>query len=68
MPSPGIETGGLSFTLSLCGDGRSRGFLPDLEALRHLLTVLRGGEPVAPRAEVLRDGTVGREEALGVTR
>jgi hypothetical protein len=56
--------GGLSLTLSLRSDGRARDLQPDLEALAHRLAVLRGGEPVASRSEVLSNGTVGREEAL----
>jgi len=32
------------------------------------LTVFGGGEEVTSRAEVLRDGTIRREKALGVTR
>jgi hypothetical protein len=38
------------------------------ESLLHLATVFGGGEKVASRPEVLSNGTVGREEALGMTR
>jgi hypothetical protein len=40
--------------------------MPALEALGHLLAILEGREPVASRAEVLGDGTIGREEPLRV--
>jgi hypothetical protein len=36
-----------------------------MESLRHLLTVDKGGQEVASRSEVLRDGTIGCEETLG---
>ncbi len=52
----------------LCGGGKAREFLPGVESLPQLLTVFGGGEEVTSRAEVLRDGTICREEALGVTR
>jgi hypothetical protein len=51
--------------------GRSweaRDVLPGEESLLHLSTVLGGREQVASRPEVLSNGTVGRQEALGVTR
>jgi hypothetical protein len=52
----------------LCGGGKARDVLPGVESLPQLLTVCGGGEEVTSRAEVLRDGTIGREEALGVPR
>ena len=45
---------------------RARDFLPAVEPVFHFLTVRRRGESVTTRPEMLRDGTVGREEALGV--
>ena len=36
--------------------------------MTHLLAIHGGSEPVTPRAEVLRDRTIGGEETLGVTR
>ena len=36
-----------------------------MESLPHLLTVDKGGQEVASRSEVLRDGTIGCEETLG---
>jgi hypothetical protein len=52
----------------LCCGGKARDVLPDSESLPHLLTAFGGAEEVPSRAEVLGDGTIGREEALGVTR
>jgi hypothetical protein len=37
-----------------------------MEPLPHLLTVGRGGQEVASRSKVLRDGTIGCEETLGL--
>jgi hypothetical protein len=48
--------------------GSPRDFMPDLEALGHNVAIHGGREPVASRVEVLRDGTIGREESLGVTQ
>jgi hypothetical protein len=39
-------------------------FLPDLEALDHLLSVRPGRKQVAARAKVLRNRTIRAEEAL----
>jgi hypothetical protein len=50
----------------LCGGGKAREVLPDVESLPQLLTVFGGGEKVTSQAEVLRDGTIGGEEALGM--
>ena len=52
----------------LCGQSDSRDLSPALESFSELLTVGERGKPVAVQAEVLRDGTLGREEALGVAR
>jgi hypothetical protein len=52
----------------LCGDGKVRDFLPGVESVPHFLTAFGGAEEVPSRAEVLGDGTIGREEALGVPR
>jgi hypothetical protein len=43
-------------------------FLPNLEALEHLLAVLAGRKQVASRAEVLGDEAKRRQETLGVPR
>ena len=37
-----------------------------MESLPHLLTVDKGGQEMASRSEVLRDGTIGCEETLGL--
>jgi hypothetical protein len=50
----------------LCGGGKVRDVLPGAESLPQLSTVVGGGEAMTLRAEVLRDGTIRREEALGV--
>ena len=50
----------------LCGGGKARDILPGIESLLHLLTVFGGGEEVTSRAEVLRDGTIRREERKNV--
>jgi hypothetical protein len=60
--------GGLPSGLPLCGHGYTRDFLPDLESLGHLLAIRGSGKPVASRAEVLGNGTIGGEEALGMPR
>lgn len=51
----------------LCGGGKARDVLPGVESLPQLLTVLGGGQSVTPWAEVLGDGTMRREKALGVS-
>jgi hypothetical protein len=51
----------------LCGRSQPRDFPPDLESLTHLLAILGGREPVAPRSEVLGDGAISGKEALGVS-
>jgi hypothetical protein len=67
MPSRDVAVGGLPSGLPLCGHGYTRDFLPDLESLGHLLAIRGSGKPVASRAEVLGNGTIGGKEALGVT-
>jgi hypothetical protein len=61
----GVRLSGLSL---LGGGGKARDFLPGVESVPHLVTVLGGGEEVASRAKVLRDRSIGRKEALGVSR
>ena len=51
---------------SLCGYGRIRDLPPDPESVRHLLTVLGGGEEMSTRSEVLGNRAIGGEKALGV--
>jgi hypothetical protein len=51
----------------LCGGGKARDFLLGVESFPQLLTVFGGAEEVTSRAEVLHDGTIRREEAVGVT-
>jgi hypothetical protein len=51
---------------SLLCSGEVRDVLPSVESLPHLVTLF--GEEVTARAEGLRDRTIRREEALGVTR
>lgn len=41
-------------------------FLPDVRSVLHFSTIDRRGESMAVWAEVLHDGTIGREEALGL--
>lgn len=67
-PSPGGEVGGLSLALPLRSHGRTRDLQPALESVSRLLAILRGGESVASRSEVLSDGTIHGEETLRVTR
>jgi len=50
----------------LCSQSHGRDLLPDVESILHFLTVSRRGEAVTTQAEVLHDGTIGREESLGV--
>jgi hypothetical protein len=50
-----------------CG-GKAGDFPPGVESSAHLVAVRRGRKPMPPRPEVLGDGTIGREEPLGVTR
>jgi hypothetical protein len=52
----------------LCGGGKARDVLPGAESVPQLLAVRGGGQPVTPWAEVLGDGTMRREKALGVSR
>src|SRR5262245_8600027 len=52
----------------LGGQSWSRDLSPDLESFADLLTVGERGKPVSVWAEVLRDRTLGREEALRVAR
>jgi hypothetical protein len=54
----------------LCGGGKARDVLPGAESLPQFSTVCGCGEEVtsqAEQAEVVRDGTIRREEALGMT-
>jgi hypothetical protein len=46
---------------------RFRDLLPNLESFLHLLTIGRRRIKMAPRPEMLGDGTIGGEEALGMT-
>jgi hypothetical protein len=50
----------------LCGGRKVRDVLPGAESLPQFSTVFGGGEGMTSRAEVLCDGTIRREEALGV--
>ncbi len=50
------------------GQGWSGNLLPDLESFVELLTICRRGKPMPPRTEVLSDGSIGREKALGLPR
>jgi hypothetical protein len=50
------------------GQGWSPDLLPDLESVPHLLPIRGRGKPMSARAEVLGDGTIGREETLGLAR
>jgi hypothetical protein len=45
---------------------RSRDFVPALEALDHFLSIGLSGEAVASWSEVLGEGTIRGEEALGM--
>jgi hypothetical protein len=67
MALPGVGVGGQSPSLPLHGHGRTRDLPPDLGALSHLSAILGRGEPVVSRTEVLSDGTVPGEKALGVS-
>jgi hypothetical protein len=51
--------------MALGGGGKARDVLPGVESVPHLLTVCRGGEETSG-PEVLCDGTIGGEEALGL--
>jgi hypothetical protein len=48
--------------------GKARDVLPGVESVPQLLAVLGGGQPVTPWAEVLGNGTMCSEKALGVSR
>lgn len=63
----GIDMGGLCLALPLCGHGRARDLLPDLESLGHFLAILGGEDPMTSWLEVLGDKTICREETLRVT-
>jgi hypothetical protein len=67
MPSPSVAVGRLFLVLALCGHGRARDLLPNLELLGHDVAMLGGGEPVAPRSEVFGNGTIRGEETLHMT-
>ena len=60
--------GGEACAQPLCGHGQACDLPPDLESLPHFLTGRGGREPVAPWAKVGRDGPIGGEDALGVSR
>ena len=66
--SPGTEMDGRHPAHSLCSLGRAGDLSPGLELLRHLLTVFGGRAEVTSRSEVLDNGAIGGEKALGVTR
>jgi hypothetical protein len=66
MPSSGREAGGLHLARPLGGYDRARNLPPDLESFDQCLAVLGSGEPVASQSEVLGDGTIRGEKALGV--
>jgi hypothetical protein len=51
----------------LYGGGETRDFLPTVESLLHLVMAYGSEEKVTSWADVLGDGTIGREEALGMT-
>lgn len=68
MPSPGVAVGRLPRALPLRGHRRTRDLLPDLEALGHLVPILRSGESVASWSEVLGNGTIRGQETLRMTR
>jgi hypothetical protein len=55
----------LYFPLSLGGQGWDGDFPPHLESVFPLLAVVRRGEPMATRTEVLGKRAVDREKALG---
>jgi hypothetical protein len=52
----------------LSDGGKARDVLPGVESFSQVLTIFGGRKKVTSQAEVLRDGTIGREEALGVAR
>ena len=60
------EGGVLHFSRCLRGYRCTRDLPPGLESVRHLLTVLGGGEAVPPRPELLGNGAIGGEKALRV--
>lgn len=60
--------GGGSYAQPLCGHSQACDLPPDPESLPHFLTGRGGREPVAPWAKVGRDGAVGDEDALSVSR
>jgi hypothetical protein len=66
--SPGTEMDGRHPAHSLCSLGRAGDLSPGLELLRHLLTVFGGRAEVTSRSEVLDNGAISGEKALGVTR
>src|SRR5262245_47461943 len=52
----------------LCGQRWRRDLSPDLEALLQFLPVCERSKPMPTRTEMLGDGTIRREEPLGVAR
>jgi hypothetical protein len=80
MPSPGVvnllpvnrinESGGARRPGSsvLRGGRKARDVLPGAESLPQFSTVCGSGEEMTSQAEVVRDGAIRREEALGMPR
>ena len=52
----------------LGGPLRTCNFSPTRESLPHLVAILRRGQPMPPGAEVLGNGTVCGQKALGMPR
>src|SRR5215813_13901316 len=55
-------------TRRLGGPLRTSNFGPTLEAVFHLFAVRRRGQPMPSRSEVLGNGSIRRQKALGMTR
>jgi hypothetical protein len=53
---------------SLSCSGQGGEFLPGIDSESPFLSVSRGGQPMPARAEVVRNGTMGRKERLGMAR
>jgi hypothetical protein len=60
------EGGRLPESCPLCGGRKTREFLPGVESLLHFLTIDRRRQEVTSGPEVLRDGAIGCQKALGV--
>src|SRR5689334_19840477 len=52
----------------LCGQSESRDLSPALESFAELLPVDGCGKPMPPWTEMLGNGPIGREKALGLPR